>query len=327
MLGFIAERMGLDASGPIAITKIRDAMAQRTGESGSSNEDKKKEGDSKSEEPPLVPGFGVQSEVPRVASFGERVGVQRAGVASPSPSSSGRSRRGGPSGDQSPTSAQGQAEALDRYKGFADGIIKRYDRNGNGKLEKDEWGEMRGDPKASDGNGDGVITKDELAAGLAKRFSGGGDGKSESSDSEEPKSYRFLTALERLPDKLPGWFSASDKNADGQVAMAEYSDFYDDRKAQEFEDFDLNNDGVITPNECLEVEGPKDEGRGGGPMGGFGGGMPGGFGGMAGGFGGMPGGFGGGGMPGGVSGGGMPGGRSRGGDGGGPGGSRRGGRR
>jgi len=39
--------------------------------------------------------------------------------------------------------------------------------------------------------------------------------------------------------------------------MAEFSSTWDDRTAGEFSKSDLNNDGFITPGECLEAMKPK----------------------------------------------------------------------
>jgi hypothetical protein len=36
--------------------------------------------------------------------------------------------------------------------------------------------------------------------------------------------------------------------------MAEYSSYWSDAKAREFVRLDLNNDGLITPTECLKGE-------------------------------------------------------------------------
>ena len=68
---------------------------------------------------------------------------------------------------------------------------------------------------------------------------------------DEGKSYRFKSPVERLPSGLPGWFQSRDANHDGQVAMSEYSHAWTDRTAEEFVRLDLNNDGFITPQECL----------------------------------------------------------------------------
>ena len=69
-----------------------------------------------------------------------------------------------------------------------------------------------------------------------------------------PKSGRFLTPRERLPKDLPAWFLEKDANRDGQVDMAEFTDEWTEALLVEFNRYDLNRDGVITPAECLKVE-------------------------------------------------------------------------
>lgn len=68
---------------------------------------------------------------------------------------------------------------------------------------------------------------------------------------DQRKSYRFKSPVERLPAGLPSWFRSRDANRDGQVAMSEYSRTWTDRTAEEFRRLDLNNDGFVTPKECL----------------------------------------------------------------------------
>jgi Ca2+-binding EF-hand superfamily protein len=75
---------------------------------------------------------------------------------------------------------------------------------------------------------------------------------------EEPTtrtSYRARTVLERLEGEgltsgLPSWFLESDVNEDGQVAMHEFAQDWDENVLAEFQKFDLNGDGVITVAEC-----------------------------------------------------------------------------
>ena len=76
---------------------------------------------------------------------------------------------------------------------------------------------------------------------------------STASKGPDRKSYRELTPIERLPKGLPEWFARNDANADGQVAMAEYSASWSNSTAKEFAQFDINNDGMITAKECLEA--------------------------------------------------------------------------
>ncbi|MDZ4821210.1 MAG: hypothetical protein SGJ20_19795, partial [Planctomycetota bacterium] len=62
---------------------------------------------------------------------------------------------------------------------------------------------------------------------------------------------RFMTPTERLPEGLPSWFALKDLDADGQISMGEYSKTWSEAKLREYTEIDSNNDGVITPAECL----------------------------------------------------------------------------
>ena len=156
-------------------------------------------------------------------------------------------------------------------------ILRRYDRNENGKLEREEWSEMRERYAAADANKDSTITVDELAGHLANaRREGGGfgwgprpegpnegsDGRTargrdgEPSNDEQKKSYRFLSPAERIEAILSGrdreWFLERDRDGDGQIAMSEFSDAWTAEKIDEFAGLDANTDGVVTPHEYLQ---------------------------------------------------------------------------
>lgn len=147
---------------------------------------------------------------------------------------------------------------------YADSLLRQYDSNGDGRLQKEEWSRMAGDPQASDRNGDGIITREELIERLSS-YSRSRPGSSSSSGpsrttsslasaESDKRSYRFLSPTERLPEGLPTWFTRNDTNGDGQITMAEYTTTWTDEKAAEFARYDLNGDGIITPKECLAVE-------------------------------------------------------------------------
>jgi Ca2+-binding EF-hand superfamily protein len=153
---------------------------------------------------------------------------------------------------------------------FAHGMFKRFDSNGDGRLDTEEWAKMPGDPKSADLNGDGAIELTELAQRLAansrNRAGGWGTHRSQwsgvrwSSPRPEGKSegrrhsYRFRSPLERLPEGLPNWFTLHDFDGDGQVMMFEYSTIWTEEKAAEFIRYDENGDGVITFKECLATQ-------------------------------------------------------------------------
>jgi hypothetical protein len=59
-----------------------------------------------------------------------------------------------------------------RVRQYAESLLKQYDKNKNGVLEKDEWSQMPERWRGADRNGDGKITLDELVARLAETFRG-----------------------------------------------------------------------------------------------------------------------------------------------------------
>jgi Ca2+-binding EF-hand superfamily protein len=217
---------------------------------------------------------------------------------SPSGSSTSPSSRSPSSGTSSVSVvASSSSGSGDQRTDMVDGIVRRYDRNGNGVLEKEEYSESRFIGPA-DANNDGKITREEITTYFQSRMSGfgrgddrsggggsswfgrGGDRGDGGSDASRgsfftPRegggrdsgggrngstpapasvpSYRFRRAEERLPENLPAWFAQNDQNANGQVSMAEFSSAWTDQLVADFRQFDLNRDGVITPQECLRA--------------------------------------------------------------------------
>ena len=156
----------------------------------------------------------------------------------------------------------------DRTQRYARSLMERYDKNSNRILERDEWKEMRGDPEKSDLNKDGKITLDELVRRFSNPRSDDDKKEERSSDDDrrerarrlrddsrddgERSTYRFTTALERLPEDARSWIERYDKNDDGQVAMAEFSRTWTDSKVREYAKYDLNGDGLVTGFEYIE---------------------------------------------------------------------------
>lgn len=133
---------------------------------------------------------------------------------------------------------------------YAKSLLRMYDRNKSGFLEKEEWSRLSGNPIEFDKNKDGKLSAEELAE-RSNRFIKGKSG-GDSGDTAKFETYRFLSPTERLPKGLPDWFTSNDKDADGQIMMHEFSSIWTAAKATEFDTYDLNHDGIITPNECLD---------------------------------------------------------------------------
>lgn len=154
------------------------------------------------------------------------------------------------------------ATGINPYETKALQFMGQFDENRNGKLERDEWRRIPGEPEKADTNRDGEITIAELVARLRfKATVGGGspvaNGDKKAATAAKPasgqkKSYRFIPAKERLPKEIPGWFTSKDRDGDGQVAMAEYSSRWSDRDAEAFARYDANGDGFITPEEAKQ---------------------------------------------------------------------------
>jgi len=204
---------------------------------------------------PLVPGFGVPTAATPPPGFG----------------------------------AEGQLFTInitEEDRREAERSFRYYDRNQDGKIDAEEMGRSRygSDLPMYDRNRDGVITMNEMEYRYARRRmentqdsrsrSGppGGDrreddrrrdrsrdgaGEEQSAtetDSPERKSYRRKPPIERLPEGIPDWFPRDDADGDGQIAMNEFSASWTDGVLAEYNQFDLNRDGLITPTECMTAK-------------------------------------------------------------------------
>jgi len=206
---------------------------------------------------PLVPGFGVPTVSTPPPGFG----------------------------------AEGQLFTInitDEDRREAERSFRYYDRNQDGKIDAEEMGRSRygSDLPMYDRNRDGVITMNEMEYRYARRRmentqdnrsrsgppggdrreddrrrdrgrDGGGEEEQASGaddKSAERKSYRRKPPLERLPEGIPDWFARDDADGDGQIAMNEFSASWTDGVLSEYNQFDLNRDGLITPTECMAAK-------------------------------------------------------------------------
>ena len=217
-------------------------------------------------------GDGILSR----AELTERMAKRWGGSSSSRSQSRGNSQSAAKPSPSSPSRVE-QAK-IDRY---AKSLLQQYDTSGNGVLEKEEWSKMTARYAASDANDDGVITARELAikignfsqqsrtlskrSNTSERRSSRESRRRETSrrrnrrdreqEPSEKKSYRFLTATERLADSLSDRqqesFVKLDRNGDGQIAMAEFATVWSDSKVKEFNQLDRNLDGLVTPQEYV----------------------------------------------------------------------------
>ncbi len=72
----------------------------------------------------------------------------------------------GGAGEESPP--QATDEMFDRYLRYASSIVKKYDRDGDNKLSREEMASMRRRPEGADKNGDGKVSPEEFARHLMK---------------------------------------------------------------------------------------------------------------------------------------------------------------
>ena len=195
---------------------------------------------------------------------------------------------------------------------YAEIMIQRLDRNGDGVLQREEWERMPGTPQAIDLDGDGIITRDELiwflthyghyrtihrtrmvdlrerhrfdpenlihvqpvwqrpAAPPAVREETVQDLPEDSAEAimraheEVVDDEVYQRMLEErqipaarpyhvLPERLqgvPAWFIMLDRNGDGQISLQEFAPTLNLRMVALFQRLDLNNDGVICPDEA-----------------------------------------------------------------------------
>ncbi len=152
-----------------------------------------------------------------------------------------------------------------RTSRIVDYAFNRYDRNKNGRLDRDEWGSMRTNPADADTDHNNTITREEYTRWTAKRYAGSswggwGSRRSEPKSSDRSKRdserriYSYVAPHDRLPRGLDSWFIEADANRDGQVAMAEFATSFDAAVVKNFREFDLNSDGIITPQEFLAAD-------------------------------------------------------------------------
>ncbi len=224
---------------PIPLKKITDGFAamrgQRDGGSDGGQPTSNRNAADEALMPELlVPGFGVDETPVPLLGFGPTAEMLSV-----------------------PVTPEDEREAAER--------MRRYDRNRDGVLTKDELSSrFSGNPMDFDRNRDGKLSVSELAVRYARRREGEEEarretknerGRERKEEAEVPdvfngrQSYRATTSR-KLPEGIPGYFTDKDANGDGQVTMAEFSSDWTDDVVASFFNSDFNRDGVITADEA-----------------------------------------------------------------------------
>jgi Ca2+-binding EF-hand superfamily protein len=167
---------------------------------------------------------------------------------------------GGPPTAPNVTIVQSQSGS-DVINQLSDAEFRRKDTNGDGKLNQDEMsGFLRSNLAKYDKNGDGLIDMYEYREYFAARLAGNVGGKDDSGtrgiasiiieEEELDRKPVVFRAGGQMPAGLPAWFKELDTDGDGQVALYEWRK--GGKNLDEFRDWDLNDDGFITPEEAIK---------------------------------------------------------------------------
>ncbi|MCI0640480.1 MAG: hypothetical protein L0Y72_05655 [Gemmataceae bacterium] len=176
----------------------------------------------------------------------------------------GMGRQGGFSGGGIPGGGAmfggAQMNPVDALSQWADSDFKFRDRNGDGFLNMDEMSDqLKVDLGRWDFTRDNLIDVEEYKAFFVTRFQEGRGRDNQLSPNpiaviiEEEidwdKRPDVLRAGKLDPKVLPDWFMKLDTDRDGQVALYEWR--RDDRRIEEFAEWDRDDDGLITPEEAI----------------------------------------------------------------------------
>jgi hypothetical protein len=175
-----AERYGVQATFPLAIDKYRSAVVEAylrvRGNGGPGGPPPGGPGASGGGSPTggsRPGGLGMAQNTSTVSGFG--ISSSNAAIASSTPNT---------------TAASSAVD--ERYRAYAANMLKRYDKNGNGALDRDEWNQLRGEWwKSADANNDGTITVEEIVgrlAGYRSRFRAATTTSTTSSSGTPPNS-------------------------------------------------------------------------------------------------------------------------------------------
>ena len=135
-------------------------------------------------------------------------------------------------------------------------MVQRMDANGDGTLQPNEVDERRRQMLSERLKID--FSKPISVAAITRKA--GGDSKEQSNSFEVEGSQvagaRIYSqgSARKLPTKLPDWWESKDKNIDGQITMVEFLKDRSTKEINEFSDYDINGDGVVTAGEAEAVQ-------------------------------------------------------------------------
>lgn len=153
----------------------------------------------------------------------------------------------------------------------AEGLFKRYDKDNDGVLSYEEMPEeLKNERTKWDKNGDGFIDQEEFKSYYIARVATkdgnapGGDknGSQSANQSQTPiedNPRPTIIRAGKLPKDLPDWFIELDKagDNDGQVGLYEWNT--KGWPINQFEEMDLNHDGLLTAEEYFKWKKMADE--------------------------------------------------------------------
>ncbi|MCA9260057.1 MAG: hypothetical protein KDA61_12685 [Planctomycetales bacterium] len=167
---------------------------------------------------------------------------------------------------------------------FVRSVCARYDDDGDGALQQDEWRKMPGQPQRIDRDGDLIVTEGEYqryvleyastrriapldsARGRATAWetppsaASGVSNPTASKSTENPPAVKTYHVPERFrPQGLPPWFVEADVDGDGQVSLAEFAPRGEAQRVAQFERLDANRDGLLTSSEALRSDAAPSE--------------------------------------------------------------------
>lgn len=267
MVEGMLSRAGIEPKYPLAISQIVETMSSSARNGGGPASSRNGSSAGNSSGGPSGLGFGdAKSSPPGVLGFGQSSSTTTKSALIPGPASpAGASAAAAASSASSPAGSNAAAPDLSidqKIRNLAAFLIQKYDKNSDGKLDRDEWpsqGKWGTFSEANRSGGTSVSLADLIAhlTDYVHRQQLSLDsldaGSSETAGSLR-KSGRFLLPRERLPKGLPDWFLRKDVDGDGQVSMAEYASDWNPAATAEFDRYDLNHDGVVTAAECLKAE-------------------------------------------------------------------------